>query len=182
MKRKSNHTTADFTEFISLLTDHQSALRSFLHSMIPQDDVRDVLQNTNIALWERRESFAMGTNFQAWAITIARYRALEHRKTLKKQRKFILSDDVSEFLAMEPFDRSPGLIEEKRIALRSCLALLKARDRELIHARYHSKASLAEYAKTDGRSAASLRVILNRLRSVLHDCISRKLETGTSEI
>ncbi len=35
--------------------------------------VDDVLQNTNVVLWTKRNEFKHGTNFLAWAFNIARY-------------------------------------------------------------------------------------------------------------
>jgi len=42
-------------EFVSLLTDHQEVMRSYIISLIPgSPDVRDVLQEVNIVLWEKK--------------------------------------------------------------------------------------------------------------------------------
>lgn len=161
--------------FISQLTDHQSALRGFLSSLLPQNDVRDVLQNTNLALWERRNSFEMGSNFQAWAFTIARYRALEYRRILQKQKKVTLSEDIIGLIADESFNRTSDRMHALKSALNTCIQRLKTRDQKLIQARYFSKTPLEEYAKIDGRSPASLRVILTRVRSNLRSCIDNQL-------
>ena len=42
------------SEFITLLTEHQPVLRGYIRSLLPNaSDIQDVLQNTNIVLWER---------------------------------------------------------------------------------------------------------------------------------
>lgn len=171
----------DDTEFVSLLTSHQPALRSFLRILIPNaEDIQDVLQNTNIALWERRGQFETGTNFQAWAFAIARFRALEFRRAKKKDQYLVFSEELIELFADEPFERSPDHIERRKQALRSCLTALKPKDRSLINARYATQTKLDDFARSDGRSSASLRVILNRLRSALRRCIDQNMAT-TSE-
>ena len=74
------------TQFIQLLTSHQEVLRSYITSMLPNyQDVSDVLQDVNVKLWERQNTFEIGTNFGAWACTLARYSVLSHRSKLKRQ-------------------------------------------------------------------------------------------------
>jgi RNA polymerase sigma-70 factor (ECF subfamily) len=51
-------------QFVALLTDHQETLRSYIISQLPgSPDVRDVLQEVNITLWERRDDFEGGVQF-----------------------------------------------------------------------------------------------------------------------
>jgi DNA-directed RNA polymerase specialized sigma24 family protein len=69
----------------------------------------------------------------------------------------------------------PRSLKKSHAALDHCLSKLKPRDRDLIVARYGSPATLGEYASQDGRSAGSLRVILNRLRSLLRLCIAERM-------
>ena len=54
-------------EFVKSLTEHQTALRCFILSMLPGcHDVADVLQDANVELWEKMGSYELGTNFRAW--------------------------------------------------------------------------------------------------------------------
>jgi len=172
---QGKHNPADLQEFVRLLTEHQAVLRGYIRSMIPNaSDIWDVVQDTNLALWERREDFLIGTNFRAWAFAIARYRALEHRRKLQKEHKLVFDDQLVELLEQTPHDWETARLESKHRALEVCLGKLKPKDRDLISARY-SGTPLAEYSKRDGRSPGSLRVILNRLRQLLRRCIDAQL-------
>ncbi len=167
----------NLSEFVSLLTEHQSVMRGYITKLIPNvSDVRDVLQITNVALWERREDFTMGTNFQAWALATARFRAMQHRQKMKRDNVLVFDDDLVEVLAEET-NVDLEKTEEMKIALEVCLGKLKPRDAALVSARYHESVPLAEYAHTDGRTEGSLRVILNRLRSSLKDCIDNQVRS-----
>jgi DNA-directed RNA polymerase specialized sigma24 family protein len=54
--------------YVTLMTKHQSRLRVFIRSLLPgSPDVEDVLQNTNVVLWQKRTEFEHGRNFLAWA-------------------------------------------------------------------------------------------------------------------
>lgn len=174
MHRKQKE-AVEFTEFIKQLTDHQSVIRGYIRTLLPNaSDIRDVLQNTNIVLWEKRSDFKAGTNFKAWALTHARYRALEHRKKMKNNHILVFDDDLIELLSTPDEAVPPEQLESKHIALEQCMSTLPAADRNLIHARYFQNINLESYAQVDGRSHGSLRVTLNRLRLKLRSCIDKK--------
>ena len=67
-------------------------------------------------------------------------------------------------------------IEQRHDALRGCLERLKSKDRELLLHRYNSSATLKDYSTRTGRSVGGLKVTLHRLRSVLLDCISNRIQ------
>lgn len=83
------------TSFVTLLTEHQGDLRAFILSLMPGNpDARDVLQKTNVVLWEKRNSFQEGTNFRAWALTCARFTVLDYLKRRKGKSFVFLDDDL----------------------------------------------------------------------------------------
>ena len=173
----------NMTEFVQLLTSHQEVLRSYITSMLPNyQDVSDVLQDVNVKLWERQNTFEIGTNFGAWACTLARYSILSYRSKLKRQGWLLFNDDLVEKLA-EPAakDYQPGYLEGKRRALHHCLKKLKPKDLELLKVRYNDDVSVVEHAKQIGGSAQSLRVVLHRIRTGLKECVShRQIVEGES--
>lgn len=81
MTRRGEDDNAEFLqEYVKLMTDHQWPLRGFILSLMPgSPDVGDVLQETNLVLWQKRRQFKLGTNFFAWACRIARYEVMHHR-------------------------------------------------------------------------------------------------------
>lgn len=164
------------TEFVRLLTQHQALIRNYIRALIPNaSDIPDILQNTNLALWEHREDFKLGTSFKAWAFTVARFRALEHRRKLQRDHRLVFAESLIDLIDQTAYDWDAAQLEKSHAALDHCLSKLKPRDRDLIVARYGSPATLGEYASQDGRSAGSLRVILNRLRSLLRLCIAERM-------
>lgn len=164
-------------EFVSLLTDHQEVLRSYIISQLPgSPDTRDVLQEVNIRLWEKMGDFKMGTNFGAWACTVAYYKIQDHRKKLKKERKFIFGSALSETLAMEAQSVTSHELDCQRDALKLCMAQLPEKDQALLVSRYTvKKGGMDQLVTETGRSKASLRVSLCRLRATLRQCITDRL-------
>lgn len=164
----------DGQEFTSLLIDHQELIRSYIITQIPgSPDVRDVLQEVNIVLWEKQHAFKPGTNFGAWACTVARYKVLEHRRSEARRNGFLVfNEELSRTLAADIQEREPDALEDQRWALDQCLAKLSPSNLRLLKARYDASAGeLARLAAETGRTRESLRVTLSRIRDSVRRCI-----------
>jgi RNA polymerase sigma-70 factor (ECF subfamily) len=163
--------------FVKLLTEHQSVICSFVISLLPgAPGVDDVIQETNALLWTKRGQFELGTNFRAWALTIARFQVMAHLRVLKQRRWVTLDDDVAELLADELEEHADsGLIDKRIEALTTCLGKLRPEDHELLMQRYWRKIRLQDFAVSRGRSLSGLKVQLFRLRAALKRCIEDRL-------
>jgi len=164
-------------QYVRLLTEHQPMLRAFIMSLLPGlPGVDDVIQEANTILWTKRHNFEMGTNFRAWTLRIARFQAMAHLKTLKRQRWISLDDEAAELVANELEERVDPQREEARIqALRCCLGRLKEAELDLLLRRYWKKQRLQDFAVLTGRSINTLKVTLFRLRAGLKRCIEREI-------
>ncbi len=162
-------------EFVTLLTEHQPDLWAFLVSLMPgHPDVADVLQKTNIVLWNKRDRFEIGTNFVAWAFQVARYEMLDHLRKRKRDGWVAMDDALADSIAAE-FDAVAGQGHARLEALEACLMELRPKDRELLDHRYRKGTNLDDFAKTSGRSVSSLSVTLFRLRAALRRCVAGRL-------
>ena len=162
-------------EFVSQIARYQSALHAYIISLMPGvDGVDDVLQETNLVLWEKRRTFEPGSNFRAWACAIARFSVMSHRRKLACLGMELLDDDLAEQLAAE-CEAEPEELANRLRALENCLSRLPEKERALIDCRYFSDSNLDEYAEQSGRTADSLRVSLFRLRAALKKCIIGEL-------
>jgi len=164
--------------FVSLLTGHQSALRLYVASLLPgESSAADVAQQANTTIWRKRADFEMGTNFKAWAFSIARFEVLNFRKQAARDARLVFSDELDELIATE-FEEVMDDFDDRQEALRLCLDKLKPQDRDLVRHRYRDGAPLAEYAAKSGRSPGGLKVTLHRLRKTLRQCVDRNIEEG----
>lgn len=167
---------ADSEEFVRELTNHQTAMLAYIRSLAPGNSgARDLLQEVNITLWQKRGSFELGTNFKAWAFQTIRYHMLNHRRRLVSHGWLIFDDDLIERMSPE-FEVEPDELEERHLALRDCLQRLRPQDRELLHHRYATRSSLQEYAEATQRSAGTLKAVLFNLRAALRRCIEKNLQ------
>lgn len=166
----------ELQEFVRELTDAQGQIRAFIVSLMPgSPDVADVLQETNLTLWKSRERYVPGTNFIAWAFTIARLEVLHQRDRAKRLGRLVLSEKLIDVLADEHTDQEPH--EHYLRVLEACMAKLSVTQREIIEARYQPKLSLEIHARLTGRNAGALRIALLRIRSVLRDCIENSIQS-----
>lgn len=162
------------SEFVRLLTDHQPAIRAFILSMLPGcGDVRDVLQDTNVVLWEKMTAFQPGTNFRAWAFTVARHKVMQHRDRMRRAKRLVFNEQLLDVIEEERVELPPDALERKLVALNQCLAALGVEDRRLVRLRYAD--GEPDAPAEVGRSAASIRVSLCRIRRKLRDCIEKRL-------
>ncbi len=168
----------DSQEFVRELTNHQTSMLAYIRSLTPGGaGARDLLQEVNITLWQKRATFELGTNFKAWAFQTIRYHMLNHRRRLVSQGWLVFDDDLIQ--RMSPgFEIEPDGLEERHLALRKCLMKLRPQDRELLHHRYATSSSLQEYATQTHRSAGTLKAVLFNLRAVLKRCIERELQAA----
>ena len=167
----------DMEEFVKLLTEHQSAILAYVRSLTPGSrGARDVQQEVNITLWNKRESFELGTNFKAWAFQIVRYHMLNHRRKMQRQGWLVFDDDLVEAISPQ-YENEMNEEEERREALQVCMGKLREKDRQLLHHRYATDAPLDQYAEELGRSVGTLKALLFRIRAALRSCITKELST-----
>lgn len=175
MKSMEKPLPGDDSGFVTQLTAIQLPLLLYVRSLLPGDfAARDVSQQANAKIWEKRADFEPGTNFKAWTFSIARFEVLNYRKQQARDARLVFSDELEQTIAAELVDAHDD-VQARHEALKDCLQKLRSTDRELLLHRYASAGTLVEYAALAGRSVGGLKVTLHRLRSVLLACIERKL-------
>jgi RNA polymerase sigma-70 factor (ECF subfamily) len=160
--------------FVQELTKHQSRLRGFIRCLLFQSaSVEDVLQETNLLLWNKADQFEPGTSFWAWASEVARYSVLTHLKKQGRDR-LVFDDSVVNELAVEA-QALAAQTDERRAALEGCLEKLPAPQRLLLDRRYGLHESIETIAQALRRPPGSLRQTLYRIREALLRCIEKEL-------
>lgn len=157
-------------EFVRLLTLYQPNIFLYVRSLvINSTDASEILQETNLVLWEKRDQFKAGTNFLAWAFQIARYKLKENQFRNKRKARCFSDVLIDELALQSPhFMESHGdWIDE----LRRCIEKLASRDRELITWRYASRMSCKNIAESVARPVRWVHNALARIREELLDCI-----------
>ncbi len=167
------------SEFLRTFTTHELAVRAFVRKLVPsRADADDVMQEVAIVLWEKFDEFREGTNFNAWACGIARFKALAWLRD-KARDRLVLDSDVVDLIAEQSL-ACEHRMQQQREALEQCLDKMPATDRDLLSHAYDPTAKMHEVAAGSGRSVGGFYQWLYRIRQMLLDCITRELRTGTS--
>lgn len=136
-------------------------------------DAEDILQDTNLVLWQKFDTFEPGTSFHAWASKVAYYQVLKWREG-KGRDAASLDPNVMKLLADDAQAMSETA-DARRDALRGCLTKLRDADRELIEQRYAPGGSGRAIALQLGRPENSVYKSIGRIRAALLVCIEKTL-------
>jgi RNA polymerase sigma-70 factor, ECF subfamily len=166
-------------QFIRLMTANERLVYGYILSLVPNwADADEILQETNIRLWEEFDKFVLGTNFAAWAIRVAHFQVLTWRKKVSRSR-LVFDQSVVDAVAAEP-SWTDEAFEARQQALGECVSILPDHSRELLRACYVRGTKIKDVAMRLNRTPASVYKALERIRETLHSCIQRKLEQKAS--
>lgn len=163
-----------YESFVQAFARHEPALRSFVRPLVPTwDDMDEVIQQTCVVMWRKYWEFEEGSDYLAWACTIARFEVLKHRRRQARDRH-MFSEELISVLADEGAAES-GRRERERRALDACIERLAPRQRDLVQRCYSGASTIRQVAESQGRSATALYKALDRIRLALLECIERAL-------
>src|SRR5262249_36858349 len=120
---------------VRLLSRHQEDLFRYVFALLPhEEDARDVLQETSVALCRKFAEYDPAQPFLPWAFRFAYLEVLKQRE--RNQRgSLLLSRELIERLAAQRQGMQP-LLQARLMALEACLEQLPPEDRQGIRQRY----------------------------------------------
>ena len=162
-------------EFILELTQVQQRLFGFLFKRLAdREQAREVLQLTNLVLCRKADNYELGTNFKAWAMTVANYEVMAYRKTQVRER-LVFTAEVDAMLGPDDDGRSSA--QSARLAhLKHCLQGMSLKNRELLDWRYQGERTMDKIAEDVGSTIGAVKVKLHRLRRQLLGCIQNRMK------
>lgn len=164
-------------QLMLLMTQHQRRIFSYIYTLVPdRHDAEDILQETSLVICEKFDSFKLGTDFAAWACQIA-YWQVRAARTKFARSKVVFNEEVLEAVAHTAATLNTE-VSPRHEALQHCLQKLHPRDRELVLTRYEQGRGVEEAAKGSGRSLVAAYKALARIRKLLLDCVTHRLEAA----
>ncbi len=165
----------DTSEFIRLISLQQTAIYSYILSLHPNRvDAEDILQETNVVLWQKLPEFEPGTNFRAWAFRVAYYQVLAHRQRVRRRPLLELDEPLLESLAADAVHVFEDMDVRAR-ALKTCVDKLSRPDADILRSHYEHEQPLSTIASAIGRSPGAIKQVLLRIRRTLRICITRQM-------
>lgn len=159
---------------VRLLTAHQAELFRFIYAMHPhEEDARDILQETSVALCRKFADYDAAQPFLPWALGFAYLEIMKLREKNQRNAR-LLRSDLIERLMKERQEHEPTL-QLRLQALEQCMLALPPDDQDLIRVRYQSKVPIEDMVMHFRTSRRTLFRNLDRIRRLLFDCISRRI-------
>lgn len=164
-------------EFARLFSKHDRGIFLLILSLVPNwADAEEVQQETNVKLWQEFDKFQLGSDFGAWARTIAWYEVMRFREREQRGRHHASQaflDLVAAKVATVIDQR-----EDRSITLVECVGELGAFHRELVRLYYTVGRTVKDIAGALGSTPDAIYKALQRARIELRECIERKLSEG----
>jgi RNA polymerase sigma-70 factor (ECF subfamily) len=159
---------------VRLLSRHQEELFRYIFALLPhEEDAKDVLPETSVALYRKFAEYDHDKPFLAWAYSFAYLEVLKQRERNQRGNRYLHPELVAR-LAREREQHEP-VLQTRLQALDHCLERLSPKDRDLVWHSYHGKAKVEELVRRFGISRRTVFRNLDRIRRLLFECISRQV-------
>jgi len=164
-------------EFLKLFLKHNSALYAFILARgVRPDRADDLLQNSAAVLWGKFREYQPGTNFLAWAFSVARLEILKSLDKDRVQARVLRLDEETlrglETLEVEQGDR---VLDDRKDILVGCLKKLGETAGKLIRLRFGDALPFEDIARRLSLTSAAARVKVCRIMKALRDCVGVSL-------
>jgi RNA polymerase sigma-70 factor (ECF subfamily) len=160
--------------FLELLNAYDRSTYAYILSQVPNlADADQLAQETRTRLWQQFDRYQEGTDFGAWARSIAGYLVLSHYE--KRSRDRLRFGEAFLTAVQQHIETRLDGLSPRREALSQCLQQLPENQREMLLEYYSSENSRQGLADRIGKTYVALRRAVCRVRVVLADCIERRL-------
>jgi RNA polymerase sigma-70 factor, ECF subfamily len=181
--------------FEQIVRRYQNDVRMYVARFVGNDpSADDIAQEVFVEVYRCMESFAGRGSLKAWIMAIARHRvgtwfrqrsrqpnfqALDIESDLVQYRMIQWQDEGSRGNSMNDTTEfsgssAPDAWRDNLASLRSCMEKLKGPQRSLIQRFYFDGATSEVIGIEQGRSAATIRMALLRIRQSLAKCIRKQ--------
>ena len=163
--------------FLKEFIRHRTLLAGFIRAMLRDPHAaEDVFQETSLVMFREAARFEEGTNFGAWARTIARNRIREHFH--RRRQPVPISEAVEQAVETAFGEVESDWWAARQTVLARCLERLGATARRVLDAYYGQDRELKAVAAELGRTPLAVRIVLSRARAALRECADRHLASA----
>jgi RNA polymerase sigma-70 factor (ECF subfamily) len=161
-------------EFLALLAKHELQVAACVHALVPSwHDAEDIIQEVRLQLWQEFGHFQAGSDFAAWARTIARY-AVRKYVTMNGRKPLIISTDLENAIVTR-MASTPEEADRRLEGLAVCVRRLGRDALDLLQRCYVERRKIKDVANELGRSLSGAYSALSRTRRELLECMREHL-------
>ena len=134
------------------------------------------MQETISIMWKKYDTYKPGTDFFAWAVTIAKYVLMTFRR--KQNNNPIKFNDEALKLLEEKSEEFMSSIDSRLGILEFCVKKLPDKEANLLKLKYNNDLSAQKIAIRFGMSVRSVYRSLSKIYVALMRCVNQSLEGG----
>ena len=162
----------EINELIKILEPYKNKMFRYAYSIIGNRfEAEDIVQESLIKIWKKKDKFAEIDNKEAWAITIVRNLAIDKVRARKKKK----TSDIDDYFHISDKAPSPDVRLEQKEAVRKVAEImdtLQEAQREIITLRDIEGYTYQEIADIMELKVDQVKVYLFRARKILRDKLS----------
>ncbi len=167
---------SDEQALATLMRGHYSSLYNYASRFIKRDEIiKDAIQEVFISLWQRRDTAASILSLRYYLLGAVKIKAL---KALQKNGPHLSVDEHYDFEVEFPIEKNiieKQLAEEKALKLKSIIAGLSARQKEMIYLKFYQQLDHGQIAGLMGISQQSVYNLLHESIQKLKKCWQAEL-------
>lgn len=156
-------------ELIETLEPYKNKMYRYALSIVKDRfEAEDIVQESIIKVWKRKEQFATIDNKEAWVITIVRNMCIDKIRSKKKKQ----TSDIDDFYHISDKGPSPDVAMEQKDAVRrvsEIMDTLPEMQKEIITLRDIDGYTYQEIADIMGLKVDQVKVYLFRARKALRE-------------
>jgi RNA polymerase sigma-70 factor (ECF subfamily) len=160
--------------FFELFMNCQKSLYAYILSSVHHyADANDLFQETATVLWQKFHEFDLGTNFQAWGISIAKNLIKSHFNKHRRSR-LQFDDNLAKKIENETVAKLSNY-DSRMESLKKCFEKLSDSNRQLIKLRYEEGLTIKLIASRFGKPLQGMYKYMARLQNALLECIEKTM-------
>ena len=162
------------TNFLQTLEENKNQIFRIckIYAISPIEP-QDLFQEVAFQFWRSLPNFKGKSNINTWIYRIAINVCYSSKNKLEKKNKQTIQLDSIQFLDTK--NDSEELEQEKYIALKECIALLKDIDKTIV-VLYLEELPYKEIAEITGLTENNIAVKIKRIKKILLKCITPKIK------
>lgn len=169
----SMHNDDDRAAFVQQLIAEQPKLLRYATFLLGDSDAAsNVVQETNLVIWQKADQFRPGSSFSAWSRKMVYWQTLAYTRDRNRDRHVFSEAMLEQLAAHKEVCRND---EQIFVALRQCLGELSRERLAIVRQRYEKDATIAEIAERFEKTEDGIKSMMLRIRRTLSSCIERKL-------
>ncbi len=169
----------------ALYLEFSRSVRNYIWKVMTKDAslIEEIIQDSFLEVWKHPERFRGDSLFKTWLLGIARHKALDCLRKLRKDHDPL--EEIEETLMSQELPVT-DVIQEEQIqqGIKFCLESLSAHGklsdahREVLHLAYVEDQDINEIAQILGCPDNTVKTRLHYARLRIKDCIKRRLFGG----